>query len=201
MQPVLDDSHLLLAFQNGDPSAERAIFDRFFEPLTLFSERITHDLAASEDIAVEALEKAIDRRTQFAVLPKLKGFLYQVVHNASINQLTADSRHRVIHEKIRYEQQYDVESEEVLETEVLRAEILQEIYMEMDNLPGKCGQIFKMIFVDELSTDEIAGRMGINVQTVRTQKARAISLIRTALLKKNRLTTLLFFYAWLRLHS
>jgi hypothetical protein len=30
---------------------------------------------------------------------------------------------------------------------------------------------------------------------------RAISLIRTALLKKGRFATLLFFYAWLRLHS
>jgi RNA polymerase sigma-70 factor (ECF subfamily) len=197
----MDDNTLLVAFQHGEPWAEKQIFDRFFGPLVLYSERITHDLAVSEDIVVEALEKAIDRRAHFSVLPKLKSFCYQVVHNASINQVTADSRHRVIHEKIRYQQQYDVASEEVHETEILRAEILQEIYTEMDNLPGKCGQIFKMIFVDELSTEEIAARMGINVQTVRTQKARAISLIRTALLKKNRLTTLLFFYAWLRLHS
>jgi|GEM_PF-5432407 hypothetical protein len=32
--------------------------------------------------------------------------------------------------------------------------------------------------------------MGFNVQTVRIQKARSISLIRTALLKKGRLATL-----------
>jgi RNA polymerase sigma-70 factor (ECF subfamily) len=154
-----------------------------------------------EDIVVEALEKAIDRRGHFSALPKLKSFCYQVVHNASINLVVSDGRHRVIHEKIRYEQQYEFESADVRETEILRAEILQEIYSEMEQLPGRCGQIFKLIFVDELSTDEIAGRIGINVQTVRTQKARAIGLIRTALLKKNRLTALVFFYAWLRMHS
>lgn len=58
-----------------------------------------------------------------------------------------------------------------------------------------------MLFAEDLSIDVIAGRMGINVQTVRTQKARAISLIRTALLKKGRLATLAFFLAWLRMNS
>ena len=197
----MDDNTLLVAFQHGEPWAEKQVFDRFFEPLVLYAQRITGDLSAAEDIAVDALVKVIDRREHFAALPKLKSFLYQVVHNASINQVTSQARHRVIHNKIRYLDQYELASEEVLETEILRAEVLQEIYKEVENLPDRCGQIFKLIFVDELATDEIAARMGINVQTVRTQKARAISLIRTALLKKGRLTTLLFFYAWLRMNS
>jgi len=79
--------------------------------------------------------------------------------------------------------------------------VLQEIYREIEELPGKCGQIFKMIFLENLPTDQIAERMGINVQTFRTQKARAISMIRTSLLKRGRLIALLFFYAWLRFHS
>jgi RNA polymerase sigma-19 factor, ECF subfamily len=196
----MDDETLLVAFQQGESWAEKAVFDRFFEPLVLYANRITADLAAAEDIAVDALVKAIDRRDHFSALPKLKSFVYQVAHNASINHVTSDRRHQVIHAKIRYQQQYEPASEAVIETEVLRAEILQEIYAEVENLPDRCGQIFKLLFVDELSTDQIAARMGINVQTVRTQKARAISLIRTALLKKGRLATLIFFYAWLRVH-
>lgn len=197
----MDDNALLEAFQQGEPWAEKAVFDRFFGPLTLYANRITGDLAAAEDITVDALVKAIDRRAHFSVLPKLKSFLYQVVHNASINQVTSDQRHRRIHTSIAYQQQYEPASETVLETEVLRAEVLQEIYLEVENLPGRCGQVFKMLFVEGLPTDQIAERLGINVQTVRTQKARAISLIRTALLKKGRLATLVFFYAWLRMNS
>jgi len=197
----MDDNTLLVAFQHGEPWAEKQIFDRFFEPLVLYAQRITGDLSAAEDIAVDALVKVIDRREHFAALPKLKSFCYQVVHNASINQVTSQARHRVIHEKIRYLDQYELASEEVLETEILRAEVVQEIYREIEELPGKCGQIFKMIFLENLPTDQIAERMGINVQTVRTQKARAISLIRTALLKKGRLATLAIFLAWLRMNS
>jgi RNA polymerase sigma-70 factor (ECF subfamily) len=195
----MDDNTLLVAFQHGEPWAEKQIFDRFFEPLVLYAQRITGDLSAAEDIAVDALVKVIDRREHFAALPKLKSFLYQVVHNAGINQVTSNARHRVIHEKIRYLDQYELASGEVLETEILRAEVVQEIYREIEELPDKCGQIFKMIFLENLPTDQIAEKMGINVQTVRTQKARAISLIRTALLKKGRLATLALFLAWLRM--
>ncbi len=59
MQPVMDDTVLLRAFQQGDGWAEKKVFDRFFEPLVLFSERMTGDVLASEDIVVEVLTKAI----------------------------------------------------------------------------------------------------------------------------------------------
>jgi DNA-directed RNA polymerase specialized sigma24 family protein len=41
--------------------------------------------------------------------------------------------------------------------------VLQEIYREIEELPDNCGQIFKMIFLENLPTDQIAERMGINV--------------------------------------
>jgi len=201
MTPATDDITLLQAFQEGAPWAEKQVFDRFFEPLTLYSESITRDLAAAEDIAVESITKSLDRRDRFESLAKLKSFLYQVTHNASVNHYTAEHRHQVAHERIRFQQRQDIEDYEQREVEILRAELLQEIFYEVEALPDKCGQIFRMIFIDNLSTDVIAERMGINVQTVRTQKARAIGLIRTALLKRGRMATLVFFYAWLKLHS
>jgi RNA polymerase sigma-70 factor (ECF subfamily) len=149
---------------------------------------------------VEAFEKMIDRRHDFATLPRLKNFLYTTVHNACINEVLARKRHRLIHERIRYvEHQHQID-EDPIENEMLRAELLQEIYLEMDNLPNRCGQIFKMIFVDQLSTQQVAEQLSIDPQTVRTAKARAIQLIRTALLKKNRLQALFLFYILTGLH-
>jgi len=195
-----DDKTLLTAFQNGEPSAEKAVFDRFFQPLCLFSERITNNLPQSEDIVVEALQKCLLRREDFEALAKLKSFLYQVVHNASINQAIARQRQQGAHEMMRHLIQEKAEIDFPFESEILLAELLQEIYAEIGNLPDKCGQIFKMIFLQELSTDEIASRLGINVQTVRSQKARAIQLIRTALLKKNRMRTALLLMALTRFY-
>jgi RNA polymerase sigma factor (sigma-70 family) len=196
MDARMDDTTLLKAFQAGDPGAEKMIFDRYFGPLTLFAERITRDLGAAEDIAVEALTKCIDRRMHFAAIPKVKSFLFQVVYNASINEIDNHGRHQAVHAKIGYELAGDMV--EPVEADILRAEVLEEIYREIEALPDKCGQIFKLIFIEELTTDKIARRLGIDVQTVRSQKSRAIGMIRTSLLKKGRLATLVLFYCWLR---
>jgi RNA polymerase sigma-70 factor (ECF subfamily) len=194
----IDDKALILAFQNGDPDADSTLFDRFFEPLCLFSERITTDLQQSEDIVTESFMKLIDRRKDFPGVPQLKSFLYRTVHNASINQIIASRRHQAIHEKIRYLHRQDETAEKDYELEILRAELIRDIFEEIENLPDRCGQIFKLIFVEQLSSEEIGARLSINPQTVRTQKARAISLIRTALLKKNRWPAWLLLFAWLQ---
>jgi hypothetical protein len=47
-----------------------------------------------------------------------------------------------IHERIRGERQPDPDPFEANELEILRSELLREIYREIENLPDKCGQIF-----------------------------------------------------------
>jgi RNA polymerase sigma-70 factor (family 1) len=197
MKDTENDILLLAAFQHGDPMADKQIFERFFQPLCLFGERITGDLQQAEDVVADAFEKLIDRRNDFDAVSRIKSFLYQIVHNASINLSIASKRHKAIHENIRYltKSETGISGSLVRENEILRAELIREIYDEIENLPDKCRQIFKMIFVEELSTDEISAKLSINVQTVRSQKARAIQLIRTSLLKKNRIPTLLLFGA------
>jgi RNA polymerase sigma-70 factor (ECF subfamily) len=194
-----DDKALIIAFQNGDSGAQNALFDRFFQPLCLFSERITTDLQQSEDIVAESFMKVIDRRRDFEGVPQLKSFLYRTVHNASINQIIAVRRHERAHNNIRYLQVQDMVSGDDMELEILQAELIRDIYEEIENLPDRCGQIFKLIFVDGRSSEEIGAHLGISPQTVRTQKARAISLIRTALLKKNRWPAWLLLLALLQL--
>ncbi len=83
------------------------------------------------------------------------------------------------------------------EREILRVELLKEIYDEIENLPGRCRQVFKALFIEGLSTDQIAENLSINVQTVRTQKARAIQLIKIQLLKKGKTLAVLILYAFL----
>jgi len=190
-----DDTLLWTAFLRQDPQAERQVFHQYFKPLCLYAERINGQLEPAEDIVAEAFEKAWARRQDFQALENLKAFLYRVVRNASINLTVATRTHRQAHAKIEYVAKQEVEDEPALEREMLRVELLQEIYEEIENLPDRCGQVFKLIFLHGKSTEEIGAQLGINPQTVRTQKARAIQLIKTQLLKKNRILTLLLLAA------
>lgn len=185
MSLYTNDIDLLSAFGRGEIHAGKIIFDIYFQPLCLFSERITCNILQSEDIVAEVFEKLMLAPRVFSVMPKLKSFLYQSVHNASINYLIARKRHSAAYDQMRYLTENEQYDHEMVQNEIIRAELIHEIYIAMENLPDKCGQIFKMIFVEDLSTLEIAEKLQINVQTVRTQKARGIELIRNALFKKD----------------
>src|SRR6186713_964717 len=187
----IDDTTLLAGFLHGETPAEKQVFQKYFKPLCLYSESITGQLDVSEDIVAESFEKAWSRRQDFQTIENLKAFLYRVVRNASLNYMESERSHRKHHEQIRYLSRVDSGPEEDLE--ILRVELLQGIYQEIENLPERCGQIFKLLFIHNLSTDQIATRLSINVQTVRTQKARAIQLIKIELLRKSRIPAALLF--------
>ena len=188
-----DDTALLSGFHQRKTLAEKQVFQKYFRPLCLYSESITGQLDASEDIVAESFEKAWRRRQDFHTLENLKAFLYRIVRNASLNCRENEKRHRKHHEQIRYMSKDDSGPDEELDRAILRVELLQEIYQEIENLPDRCGRIFKLLFIHNYTTDQIATQLSINVQTVRTQKARAIQLIKTELLRKNRLRAVLLF--------
>jgi RNA polymerase sigma-70 factor (ECF subfamily) len=191
--PYIDDISLLAGFQRRETPAEKQVFQKYFKPLCLYSESITGQLDASEDIVAESFEKAWGRRREFQTLENLKAFLYRIVRNASLNYTKSQRLHRTHHEQLFYLSNHESGPGEALEHEILRVELLHEIYQEIENLPDRCGQIFKLLFIHNQTTDQIAAQLSINVQTVRTQKARAIQLIKIGLLRKNRIQAIFLF--------
>src|SRR5579872_1212122 len=134
MSDTLHDSDILTAFQRHDRVAEEALFHRFFRPLCAYAERITGHQPAAEDIVVDAFRKCMDRRTEFKSLDNCKAFLFRVVRNGSLNYSKAERNHRRAHETIGFLQRADVEEEGTEDLERLRAELLQEIYTEIETL-------------------------------------------------------------------
>jgi RNA polymerase sigma-70 factor (ECF subfamily) len=64
---------------------------------------------------------------------------------------------------------------------------------EIEQLPRRCKEIFKLIYYERKSADEIATMLDISINTVWVQRAKAIQLVRTNLLKKGMLSILLCF--------
>jgi RNA polymerase sigma factor (sigma-70 family) len=180
----IHDSSLLQAFQHGDAGAERTVFDHFFEPLCDFSERITRDSHQAQDIVTESFMKVLSRRTDFETLRQISKFLYTMVRNASINYAVTTRRRRQIHEEIRYLNQPQAQTGEELELERQKTQQIRSILREIPNLPDRRGQVFQLLFVEQMTNEDIAARLDIDCQSVRTHKARAINSIRRALEQK-----------------
>jgi RNA polymerase sigma-70 factor (family 1) len=184
------EAGVLSALRSGDPMAMRAIFLMHFRPLCFYIERLTGSPEDAEDIAASTFAKAWDRKQQFETMDNVRAFLYRAARNLALNEQRDQQRHQAAHEQLRYLTRDELFSEETLEEEFIRAELLSEIYREVENLPEKCREIFKLLFFERLSTEEAAARLGLAAQTVRSQKSRAIRLLRVQLLKKGSLLTI-----------
>lgn len=64
---------------------------------------------------------------------------------------------------------------------IIQSEVLAEVYQALATLPESCQRISRMSYLEGLKNEEIAVKLGITVNTVKTQKQRGLQLLRLRL--------------------
>lgn len=187
----LTETHIVLGFKKGDQRSETDIFNRFHQPLFYFALKLVGDAEEARDIITESFVKLWERRGSFSDLENIKAFLFVATRNACFNYLRNSKRKQASQKELIYLADEAVPAEEIRNIEI-EAELLRLLMSEIDQLPRQCRTIFKMIHFNNMSTAEIADKLHIAKKTVLSQKARAISLLKTTLLKRKLLYLLLF---------
>ena len=179
---------LAIEFKEGSTDALNRIYLLYFRSLCFFANRIVDNQLEAEDIVAESFIKLWHKYNEFETLTNIKAFLFIATKNSCLNYIKKIEHQTSIHEQLQRE---SVPFEEDTYFAEIEAEMLQQLYTEIERLPRKCKNIFKLIYLEGLKTDEIAQRLEISNKTVLNQKLRAIQLLRSALFKKNLLYLLL----------
>lgn len=190
------DAEFLLHLQQGDKKAFELLYDRHYISVFVFARRFVTDQQAAEDISTEIFLKLWDRLTDFDSLPAIRSFLYISTRNACLNHIR--SLHRRSTQQEQWEYLLKQYPDEVLPELQLQADVYQHIYEEIEKLSPQLKLVFRMAYIDGLSNDEIAEQLGINNQSVRNDKSRALKQLRLAMMDKNIYG---FFLLWLALRQ
>jgi RNA polymerase sigma-70 factor (family 1) len=196
MIPLDLETDIITRFRKGESRALTYVFKLHHNALCYFATQIIRDEQEARDIVADSFIKLWQRSKDFESLDKIRSFLYVATRNACFNFIKHIQRKNASHQEISYLEQ---ESEDYIQSRIIKAELLQKIMFEVEALPPIRRKIFKMIYLEDLSIFEIATRLNISVDTVRVQKARALHFIRSTVLRKGMLIiTLLacrgFFY-------
>jgi len=178
-------------FKKKNPAAFEYVFDLYYRPLCYYAGTLLADQDEVEDAVSEVFVKLWERADGFDDLSSIKGFLYISTKNRCLDRLKQQRRQRVSLDDYAYAVDTFDEMEDYHR---LEAEVLDQIYTGIERLPAKARAVFKLIFFDGLQTQEVADQLNISVKTVRNQKARAIQLLQSALLKKGLPTFLVAFF-------
>lgn len=181
MIPLDLETDIIGRFRKGESRALTYVFKLHHSALCYFATQIIRDEQEARDIVADAFIKLCQRSKDFESLDKIRSFLYVATRNACFNFIKHNQRKQDSHDELAYLGQ---DSEEYIQSRIIKAELLQRIMFEVEALPPVRRKIFKMIYLEDLSIFEIATRLNISVDTVRVQKARAIQFIRSTVLRK-----------------
>lgn len=164
------------------------VFKKYYPRLCHFSFRVTGCRALSEDICQEAFIRYWNYRNNIADSEDaVRSYLYTVVRNACISKL----RHDKVVKRYLKSQDAAGENDITIDHAMIRSEVAAEIHSALEKLPQGCRQVVQMAYLDGMKNKEIASKLGVSVNTVKTQRQRAIHLLRSSL-KPGTLTLLLF---------
>jgi RNA polymerase sigma-70 factor (ECF subfamily) len=174
---------VIIEFQKGDPHAFTYFFQLHYRPLCYFASQLVGNQQDAEDIVKDTYVKLWQKHPDFATPQNIKAFLYITTRNACLNFL----RHLQVRESSRKELLY-LEAEkgqELVVNQMIRAELMQEIYTEIEKLPEKRRMVFKLAYLEGLKNDEIADHMHISIHTVKEHKGKALQFLRLRFSDKN----------------
>ena len=169
----MDDDQLVLQLKNGDERAFKSIFDLFNKRLLYLAREIVPDAAVAEDLVQEAFVKLWDRRENFADLVAIKAFLYLCVKNSCRNEY----KHAKVVDKYLSRQGAPIE-EHVVISKIIEAEVFSGLYDAIERLPSGCRDVIYLGYFAEMSNQEVADALNVSINTVKTQKLRALRNLR-----------------------
>lgn len=167
---------LLARIAANDQKAFGQLYDIFYPELTRHVLNKIKSQETAEDILHDLFLSLWKNRANILTIESIPAYLYSAVRYLIIAEYRK-SKLRELHSGDI--QDLDIIQEEVsLEDRLYYRYILDELQKEIENLPEKCKQVFKLSREHFMSIKEIAAEMDISESTVKKHIHKAISHLR-----------------------
>lgn len=160
----------------GNDLALRSLLNTYHNYLVVVGLRYLTDRQRVEDVIHDTFADLWNKQQDIDV-QSVKSFLRGAVVNKCLAIIRKDSRIDLVEEH-----SYDLSNQEPSPDEYLdRDQLEKEIYKIIDNLPPKCGQVFRLSRFEGKSHQEISEAMDISKKTIENHMTRALRTLRDQL--------------------
>ena len=168
---------------NGDVVALSMLHDKYYYQLWLWAHKFTLDGPLAEELVADCFIKLWDHRQHICIEKSIKSYLYLMLRNQIISQWRKAKHHIVIGS----DQLPDLPDEETIN----QMDFYAGLYQAIQKIPEQRRKILELAAFESLTYKEIAERLDISVNTVKTQMGRAYQFLKQELDPK----TFLLFYS------
>ncbi|WP_268223959.1 RNA polymerase sigma factor [Sinomicrobium oceani] len=151
----------------------RDIFYELYPRLYSNSLKLVRDEFVAEEIVEDAMLALWERRDKIREIQDIKSYLYIVVRNGALAHLR---KHRK--ESSQDITGIDIEDHDIYETYIIEEELHARLFGALKELPEKCREVFLLSCIYRMPYKEIGKELNISVNTVKSQRSRAIEILR-----------------------
>lgn len=148
------------------------IYNEYHDSLLAFAKSYVMREDIAQDLVQEAFIRLWEKDHDFFSEVALRSYLFASVKNLSLDYL----KHLDV-ETCYAEAYMEKTSQEDVIDEQFDKEVMELLFKTIDCLPKRCREIF-LLHLDGLSSTEIADKLSLSIDTVRTQKKRAMKFLR-----------------------
>ena len=175
-----DDEKLFALIEQGDEGAFTQAHERYHKLLYVLAYRYLMSSDMAEDVVQHVFSRLWEFRSELRVGISLKNYLFTMTKNHVLNLIrNENSAIAKNYEMAQSASPYEDNLIEKLE----KKELMSSFYKAVDMLPAQKRDICLMKVQEELTNQEIAERMNLSVNTIKTHYSEALKLLRIHLSK------------------
>lgn len=186
------NQQLINDIKQGDITAFEELYRQYYIFLCLIAEHIVRNSSDAEEIVSDVFVRLWNIRENIEITTSIKAYLVKAVHNTSLNYIEhhrisntlTDSLCNSDYKLLAWDSDYPL-------GQLYEKEIMDILDHGINTLPDACREIFILSRNEGMTYCKIAGKLGISVNTVKTQMKIALARLRENL--KDYLMILLFF--------
>ena len=186
------NQQLINNIRQGDIAAFEILYKEYYTYLCLISEHIVKNPSDAEEIVSDVFVRFWNIREKIEITSSIKAYLIKAVYNASLNHLESFKLKRRLtdrisnsdHDLLIWDNNYTL-------GQLFEREIMEILEKGISDLPDACRRIFLLSRNENMKYGDIAGKLDISVNTVKTQMKIALARLRESL--KDYLGVIIFF--------
>ncbi|NDV95332.1 RNA polymerase sigma-70 factor [Dysgonomonas sp. 521] len=169
------DPDLFSLMQKGNKEAFTVIYNKYHKQLYVLAYTYLKDRDMAEDAIQHIFTKLWEFREDVSIKVSLKNFLYTITKNYILNQIRNENT--IIKKNYELAQTAEIYQDDLLNT-IEQKELMTIFRQALAALPEQKRQVCLLKMDEKMSNQEIADKMQISINTVKTHYAQAIKILR-----------------------
>jgi RNA polymerase sigma-70 factor (ECF subfamily) len=178
IKPLINEAEVLAKIAGGDEYAFTELFNWYYQPLGQSILRLTESLEMTQEIVQDAFVKIWLRRETITEIDNFNGYLFILCRNQAFTTLKRLAREKKLQPLVEQHMQWESEMDDLENPSEHYRELIQHA---VAKLPAQQQKIYELSRYERLKYEEIAEKLGLSSETVKTQVYNAVKFIRKEL--------------------